>query len=257
MLPHDVPPSAWHTIATDMFTWQQNTYLLVADPYSRFPVIRRLTGLSSPSVIAHLRAILEEYGIPEIIQSDNGPQYSSSKFRRFTEQYGFKHITSSPHFAQSNGFIERMVRTVKQLFNKAEETRTDHLALLVYRATPLDNQTPSPAELLHNRKLRTTLVQKSSVTSPDIREKLLQRKEVMMKNLYRSLPPLVPEQNVRVQDPTTKRWNPGVIQNATPELRSYDVTTPTGRPYAETENIVVPQRKHSTTSIVTHHHHLH
>ena len=28
-------------------------------------------------------------------------------------------------------------------------------------------------------------------------------------------------------------------------------------PYAETENIFVPQRKHSTTSIVTHHHHLH
>ena len=122
-----------------------------------------------------------------------------------------------------------MVRTVKQLFNKAEETRTDpHLALLAYRATPLDNQTPSPAELLHNRKLRTTLVQKSSVTSPDIREKLLQRKEVMMKNSYRSLPPLVPEQNVRVQDPTTKRWNPGVIQYATPEPRSYTVKTPTG-----------------------------
>ena len=63
-------------------------------------------GLSSPSVIAHLRAIFEECGIPEIIQSDNGSQYSSSEFRRFAKQYGFKHITSSPHFAQSNGFIE-------------------------------------------------------------------------------------------------------------------------------------------------------
>ena len=30
------------------------------------------------------------------------------------------------------------------------------------------------------------------------------------------------------QDPTTKRWNPGVIQNATPEPRSYNVKTPTG-----------------------------
>ena len=49
-----------------------------------------------------------------------------------------------------------------------------------------------------------------------------------MKNSYRSLPPLVPEQTVRVQDPTTKRWNPGVIQNETPKPRSYNVKTPTG-----------------------------
>ena len=31
-LPRDVFLSAWHTIATDLFTGQQNTYLLVADP---------------------------------------------------------------------------------------------------------------------------------------------------------------------------------------------------------------------------------
>ena len=86
LLPRDATPSAWHTITTDLFTWQQNTYLLVADPYSRFPVIHQLTGLSSPSVIAHLKDIFEDYGKPEILQSDNGPQHSSSEFRRFAEQ---------------------------------------------------------------------------------------------------------------------------------------------------------------------------
>ena len=54
----------------------------------------------------------------------------------------------------------------------------------------------SPVELLHNRKLRTTVVQICCVTSLDICDKLLERKEIMMRNSpYRSLPSLVLEQN--------------------------------------------------------------
>jgi transposase InsO family protein len=230
LIPQDVPPSAWHTVATDLFTWQQDTYLVLADVYSRFPIVRRLTSLSSQSIIYHLKTIFDEHGIPEVIRSDNGPQYSSSEFRRFAEEYGFRHITSSPHFPQSNGFIERMIRTVKQIFNKAHDSKSDlHLAMMTYRATPSDHHTPSPAELLFGRKIRTTLVQKCRIKSPDIRDSMINRKEEMMKSSStRSLPPLAPDQHVRVQDPRTKHWTPAVIKSSSSEPRSYIVNTPTG-----------------------------
>ena len=35
------------------------------------------------------------YGIPEIIISDNGPQYSSQKFADFASLYNFRHVSKA------------------------------------------------------------------------------------------------------------------------------------------------------------------
>ena len=89
--------------------------------------------------------------------SDNGPQYSSEQFTDFADQYDFTHITSSPKYPQSNGTAERAVRTIKELLTKNNTGGGDiYMAILAYRSTPLENGL-SPAELLMNRKLRTTV----------------------------------------------------------------------------------------------------
>ena len=86
-------------------------------------------------------------------EANNGPQYSTESYAKFAQEYGFEHLTSSPRYPQSNGVVERAVRTVKGLLKKAEDP---YLALLSYRATPLEIGY-SPAELLMSRKLRTTV----------------------------------------------------------------------------------------------------
>ena len=96
-------------------------HMLIADLYSKFPIIRKLTNMSSSTVIIHLKGIFDEHGIPERLISDNGPQYSAEEFRVFSVRYGFDHVTSSPLYPRSNGFIERTVQTVKKLFTKAKE----------------------------------------------------------------------------------------------------------------------------------------
>ena len=58
--------------------------------------------------------------------SDNGPQFDSKEMEQFAKSYCFQHITSSPHYHQSNGLAERMVKTVKSLL------RFVYLALLCY-----------------------------------------------------------------------------------------------------------------------------
>ena len=95
--------------------------------------------------------------------SDNGPQFSLQEFREFSRDYNFNHITSSPHFPQSNGQAERGVKTVKKLIKEAKDP---FLALLSYRATPLPWCNLSPAELLMGRAIRSNIPQLEKTFHP-------------------------------------------------------------------------------------------
>ena len=81
----------------------------------------------------------------------------------FTKLYDFVHVTSSPHFPQSNGHAERAVQTVKRLLN---ELKDPYMSLLSYRTTPLHWCNLIPAELLMGRKLRTNLPQIQELLKP-------------------------------------------------------------------------------------------
>jgi transposase InsO family protein len=233
--PHDVPPEPWHTLATDMFYCNQQTYLLIVDMFSKFPIVRKLTSISSNTVINHLRSIFEEHGIPQRLVSDNGPQYSAQEFRRFADTYGFEHVTSSPHYPQSNGFVERYVQTIKQLLVKCNETGSDpYLAMLCLRTTPIDHNTPSPCELLNRRMYRSNVPSTSrGITTPHeaVQEALQQRQDIARARYdqgARPLPPLQAQQDVRVQDPLSKEWAPGRVVDACEQPRSYTVQTERG-----------------------------
>ena len=232
LLPLDIPPRPWHTLATDLFYWEQTNYLLVADSFSKFPIVRKLCSTSSKSIIVQLKGIFDEHGIPEKLISDNGPQYSSTEFREFAKCWGFHHVTSSPLYPQANGFIERMVQTVKHLFTKARESGSDpHLAMLCLRTTPIDHHTPAPCELLNGRKYRSNVPTISAGKSGQIVENLQQRQDTQKAYYDRStkmLPALHPQDHVRVRDPRTNTWTPGTVTDVADTPRSYNVRTANG-----------------------------
>ena len=101
----------------------------------------------------HTKSIFARHGIPQEVISDGGPQFSSQAYERFAEVYGFTHRMSSPYYPQANEEAERVVKTIKSLLRKGDDP---YLALLAYRTTPLQCSY-SPAELLMNRQLRTTV----------------------------------------------------------------------------------------------------
>ena len=249
---HDVPPHAWHTIAADLFSWEGKTYLLVGDTFSRFPVVRKLTTLSSQATINTLKSIFDEYGIPTKFLSDNGPHFTSKEFQDFSQTYGFEHTTTSPHFPKSNRFIERLVGTIKRIFTKCHETALDpHLALLSYRATPVSAHLPSPAELLSGRKFKTILTCHQVPTHSNTRETLIQMKQLSADNYNqhaKSLPPLTTGQNVRTRNPITHVWEPATVVSETPHPRSYVVQAPTGHLCHNRQDIrTVPPQTPPTT----------
>ena len=154
-MPTPLPTYPLQVIGSDLFMLNGSTYLLlVVDHYSRFPEVTKLSSTVSGSVILVLKTLFARYGIPEVLRSDNSPQYSSDEFTQFMQSYCVRYITSSPRYPQSNGLSERMVQTVKRLLKRSPDP---HLALLSYRSTPFPWCNRSPSELLMGRRLRTTL----------------------------------------------------------------------------------------------------
>ncbi|KAF6022082.1 hypothetical protein EB796_019610 [Bugula neritina] len=151
--PSTLPSKPWIKLGADLFEFQKKNYLLVVDYHSRYIEVRRLDSLSSAFTVDKVKSIFSTHGIPEVVISDNGPQFSSREFQEFAKSYGFQHLTSSPKYPKANGEAERAVGTVKRLWSK---TTDPYLSLLTYRATPLENGF-TPSEPLMNRLLRTTL----------------------------------------------------------------------------------------------------
>ena len=74
--PHDIPPKP--TLGSDLFFWNSESYLLVSDYLSKFPVIRKLRNIQSNTVIANMKSIFEEHGIPSKLVTGNVTQFTSS-----------------------------------------------------------------------------------------------------------------------------------------------------------------------------------
>ena len=153
IMQHHIPSKPWLKLGADLFNLNGREYLLVIDYYSNYPEVALLEEISSKAVINKLKSIFSRHGIPSKLITDNGRQFISSEFKSFTDYYNINHSTSSPTLARSNGKAEKGVGIVKKLLKKAAEKGEDqYLAMLNYRAAPLDCGY-SPAELLMNRRL--------------------------------------------------------------------------------------------------------
>ena len=97
MIASPLPNHPWDKVASDLFELNGKTYLLVADYFSCYLEVQTLTTTTSASVIHALKVIFSRHGIPAVLMSDNGPQYSSQEMKDFSINYNFKHVTSSPH----------------------------------------------------------------------------------------------------------------------------------------------------------------
>ena len=145
-----IPVKPCHTVAADLFNLHGKEYLLIVDYFSKYPIIHHLPySTSCASIINKMKDTFSLFGTPAIIFTDNGPQFSAPLFARFSTEWEFKHITSSPYYPESNGFIERHVHTIKNIFKK--NVVDPRKALLSWRNTPLDAHSLSPIQLLFHQ----------------------------------------------------------------------------------------------------------
>ena len=198
-IPMDIPSRPWQKLGVDLFLHDSSWYVIVADYNSKYPWIFQLAAREYPD---------------------------------FAAQYGFRLTTSSPYYPKGHGFIERQVQTIKNLLSKTSKDGSDpYLALLQLRSTPLNSRTPSPGELLQNRKLRTTLpvIIRPPPNSEAVRAALQSRQVYTNHDAHaKELSKLLPTQPVWVQNTLTKKWERGMIKSQAETPRSYIVLTPQG-----------------------------
>lgn len=147
----------WERIHIDFFHFQHQTFLIVVDSLTRWLEIKKMNSTEAEKVTTVLKVLFEMFGDPRTLVADNGPPFNSKQFRDFLQQRGIQYINSPPYHPQSNGTVERAVRTVKQYLKKAlieHEGKSYELGkaindfLFHFRNTPGPNDGLSPAELM-------------------------------------------------------------------------------------------------------------
>lgn len=237
MIPHEIPSKPWEICATDLFELDKDTYIVLACYYSKFFEVKKIASSSSKSVINVLKENFSRWGIPKILKSDNGPAFASEQFKEFAENYGFEHVTSSPRYSQSMGFIEKYVQICKNVLKKAKKSNSDpYLAILEYRNTPIEGINLSPSQLLMGRRTRTQLPVNDSLLKPQYHDganvqNALNERQHIQKYYYdrgaKSLPQLNPGDQIRVRN--ENKWEPGTVEQRADTPRSYVIQTEKGQ----------------------------
>ena len=249
----EVPPHPWHTLGSDLFYFQRIDFLVVVDYFSKFLIIRKIPSSTSSAVIKELGMIFSKFGNPQILRSDNGPCYSSQEFKLFMQNWLVEHRTSSPHYPQSNGLAESMVKVSKNLIEKAvKQDLPWNRLLLDYRCTPISSEIPSPAEILFGRKLRSSI---SILPSQVMNDRISKQRELIAKKegkFYTSTQdfqdrikalPFEAGQNVWLQNSDSRKYEEAVIREKCREPNSYMVQIPaTGQCFRRNSNFIKPRQ---------------
>ena len=197
-IPQELPPFPMHTLGTDLFYWKRMNFLMVADMFSRYIIVRKLPNSPSTAMCIELSMIVTELGLPHIIRSDKGPCYSSKEFQQFLECYSIMHQTGSPNHPRSNGFAERMVGVAKKLMDKAESEEELWISgLFDYRLTPQTGSIASPLQLMtQHRPMEKNLPQLPSglgaLEMHQTHQELIRRQGKKSERKYQELLPGTP-----------------------------------------------------------------
>jgi hypothetical protein len=128
------------------------TYVFtVIDRNTRWFEVLPLSDISAKSCASILvQGWIARYGVPAVITSDRGSQFTSALWDSLCTILGIKHVQTTAYHPQANGLVERFHRRLKDALRArlAGPTWTAHLpwVLLGLRAAPREEDNISPAQ---------------------------------------------------------------------------------------------------------------
>ena len=218
------PERPFQEIAIDYAAYNGHIYLIIVDCKTDWPDIIRCRNddTTAKQLIKDLRSTFCRTAVPDILWSDQGPQFTSKELKNFLSTWGVRHVMSSPRNPQSNGKVEATVKSMKNLIKSAQKGRQlneDILAkaLLQYRNTPNQRDGLSPAQKLFGRSIQDGLPAHRLAMSPKTQEEFRlaekkaqkhDKKAAKYYNLHaRSRPEFDVGQQVVVYNDKNELWN--------------------------------------------------
>ncbi len=119
LLPLRWPTRPWSRVHVDLAgPFMGHTFLILIDAQSKWMEVCTLPTTSSTCTIQCLRRIFATFGLPEVLVSDNGPNFTSAEFSVFLQRNGITHKKSAPYHPATNGLAERAVQIFKKGMRK-------------------------------------------------------------------------------------------------------------------------------------------
>ena len=137
-----------------------NTHILVvSDYFTKLTEMFPLSDIRAETVAEHIvRGWIKCFCCPREIHSDQGRQFVSLVFREMCKLLEINKSQTTPLHPSSDGLVERMNRTVKNILSKyVREDQKDwdtHLDFIVmaYNSTPQESTGVSPHRLVFLRR---------------------------------------------------------------------------------------------------------
>ena len=216
----EVPSKRFHHIHIDLVTVpRSNGYshlLTIVDRFSRWPTAVPIVDISTPTVMdAFCHGWISTYGVPAIVTTDRGSQFTSELFQQLLRTWGIKHQMTTAYHPQANGMVERMHRRMKEsLIALCNERSQDWYwklpsTLLAIRTTVKQDLGASPADLVFGEGLALPGELLSSQHPDD--DVLQQQRKRLLSNLRLEVERLQPVQTSAHRTPTV--YIPSELQN--------------------------------------------
>jgi len=135
--------------------------LVVLDAFSKFVFIKPLRKANTKNLIEYLvDSVFCTFGVPEVVFSDNGCQFTSKEFANLLEAYGIKHVRTAIHSPQANqservnGSIIAAIRSYINSEQRDWDVNIPHIAAAL-RNTVHEATNTTPYFLLFGQHMQT------------------------------------------------------------------------------------------------------
>ena len=117
------PDRPWKHVGVDLIIDVPSLYpdsdgyrhiLVIVCYLSKYVLARPLLDRTTDSVIVALQDIYLEVGVPEIIQHDQGKEFSSRAFKDFHDKLNVENRSTTAYHPQSNGLVEAHNKILKK-----------------------------------------------------------------------------------------------------------------------------------------------
>ncbi|KNC28095.1 hypothetical protein FF38_10582 [Lucilia cuprina] len=133
----EYPKGPWERVHIDYAgPFEGMMLLIITDAYSKWLDVKITKSITAEATIALVDEVFANYGVPAMVVSDNGTNFSSEEFNKYLTAVGVRyHKYTAPYHPSTNGQAERSVQTVKNTLKAmCTSKRTLQQNLSVFKA---------------------------------------------------------------------------------------------------------------------------